>query len=708
MGIKLALLGNPNSGKTTMFNALTGSSQYVGNWPGVTVEKKVGKLKGHKEVKIVDLPGIYSLSPYTLEEIVSRNYLVEEKPDVIINIIDSTNIERNLYLTTQLVETGIPVIIALNMVDVLRKKGDEIDKAILSNFFGCKVVETSALKKEGCDEIIEAALEVSSYKDKYINKKRYNFNSRLEEVINRVQLVITSTIKGDVSRWYAIKLIEHDEKIFEKLNIKQEIKSKIDEISSNYEYEMNDDTETLITSERYLIIDSIIKRCLVKKNNTRMNITDKIDNVLTNKYAALPLFALIMFVIYYISISTIGSMMSEWVNNVLFARIISPNVTQFLSSIGTEQWLNSLIVEGIIGGVGSVLGFLPQMLVLFFFLGILEDCGYMSRIAFIMDRIFRNFGLSGKSFIPMLLGTGCSVPGIMASRTIESESDRKITIITTSFIPCSAKLPIIALISGSLFGGAPWVAPTAYFVGIISVLISGLILKKCTGFIGDETPFVMELPSYHIPLVKDLCKHTWDRGKAFVIKAGTVIFLACGVIWFLSNFNISMNMVDTSESMLASIGKFIAPVFSPLGFGNWQSSVATITGLFAKENIVGTFGVLFNLGEISENGKLAYSILQNTFTQSSAFSFLLFNLLCAPCVAAIGAISKEMNNYKMTFFAIGYQTLFAYSISLIVYQTYLMFLGQFTMYSVITIVVFLILLYLILRPLGNRIEVKGV
>lgn len=695
--IKIALVGNPNSGKTTLFNAVTGACQYVGNWPGVTVEKKSGKVKGHKDVEIVDLPGIYSLSPYTLEEVVSRNFLIEENPDVIINIIDSTNLERNLYLTTQVLEMGIPVVIALNMVDVLRKKGDEIDKEKLSNIFGCKVVETSALKGEGCDKLINTAIElVNSNEDGSVN---YNFSDNLELTISKIEEIISSVVPQNSIRWYAIKLFEHDEKIIDKLKITKSMLNQIEAITKANEEKSDDDAESIVTSERYQIIDKTIKDIIERKNTSKITTSDKIDKILTNRILALPIFAFIMFIIYYVSVSSVGAFLTDWVNDVLFGDIIPPAVEAFLNSIGTANWLNSLILDGIIGGVGAVLGFLPQMLILFLFLAVLEDCGYMSRIAFIMDRIFRNFGLSGKSFIPMLIGTGCSVPGIMASRTIESESDRKITIITTSFMPCSAKVPIIGLIAGALFGGAPWVAPTAYFIGIASIIISGIILKKSKGFVGDTTPFVMELPPYHIPGVKDVLKHTWDRGKSFVKKAGTVIFLACGIIWFLSTFNFSMQMVDTKESMLASIGKVIAPIFTPLGFGNWQSAVATITGLVAKENIVGTFGVLMNFAEASSETDI-WPVMQQMFTQLSGFSFLLFNLLCAPCFAAIGAIKREMNNVKWTLVAIGYQTIYAYSIAFIVYQFGLLFSGNsFTISSIVAIVVFVFLLYrLIKRP----------
>jgi len=712
MSIKVALVGNPNSGKTTMFNALTGSSQYVGNWPGVTVEKKAGKLKGHKDVEIIDLPGIYSLSPYTLEEVVSRNYLIDERPDVIINIVDSTNLERNLYLTTQLLEVGIPVVVALNMVDALRKKGDEIDKNKLSAKFGCKVVETSALKGEGCEEAVKIAISLANKKtNKSISCK---FSNEVENSLAAIDELILHVVEVENKRWYSVKLFERDDKVIDKVKLSEEKLQLIEEIIENCESKIGDDSESIITSERYKVIDGVIKDILKKKNKSNITVSDRIDSVVTNRFLAIPIFALIMFIIYYISISTVGTMMTDWVNDVLFGEIIPPAVEGFLISVGSAEWLNSLILDGIIGGVGAVLGFLPQMLVLFLFLAILEDCGYMARIAFIMDRIFRNFGLSGKSFIPMLIGTGCSVPGIMASRTIESESDRKITIITTSFIPCSAKLPIIALITGALFNDSPWVAPSAYFIGVVAILLSGIILKKTTGFAGEQTPFVMELPPYHKPGIKDVLKHTWDRGKSFVKKAGTIIFLACGVIWFLSTFNWSMEMVETKDSILASMGKIIAPIFSPLGFGNWESSVATITGLVAKENVVGTFGVLFNFAEVAENGAEIWPAMQQIFTPLSAFSFLVFNLLCAPCFAAVGAIKREMGNAKWTLIAVGYQTGFAYAISLIIYQLGILIAGQgFGVGTAAAIIVLVFLGYMIFRPYKDKsknelIKVKGV
>ncbi len=696
MSIKIALVGNPNSGKTTMFNALTGSSQYVGNWPGVTVEKKTGKLKGHKEVEIVDLPGIYSLSPYTLEEVISRNYLIDERPDAIINIVDGTNLERNLYLTTQLMEIGIPVVIALNMVDMLRKRGDEIDKAKLSAKFGCEVVETSALRGEGCDNVVKAAIDLANKKSSKLIS--CTFSSEVENSLSSIDELLPDEINN--RRWFAIKLFERDEKIIDKIKLSSDKCQIIEKIVENCESKLGEDPESIITSERYKAIDKIIKGIFKKKNTSNVTTSDKIDNIITNRFLALPIFAIIMFLVYYISISTVGTMMTDWVNDGLFGEIIPPAVEGFLESAGTAEWLNSLILNGIIGGVGAVLGFLPQMLVLFLLLAILEACGYMARIAFIMDRIFRNFGLSGKSFIPMLIGTGCSVPGIMASRTIESESDRKITITTTSFMPCSAKIPIIALITGALFNESPFVAPAAYFIGVAAIIVSGIILKKTSGFAGEQTPFVMELPPYQMPRVKDVLKRTWDKGKAFVIKAGTIIFLACGIIWFLSSFNWSMEMVDTNDSILATLGRVIAPVFAPLGFGNWESSVATVTGLVAKENVLSTFGVLFNFaGEVSENGREIWANMQQTFTPLSAFSFLVFNLLCAPCFAAIGAIKREMGNAKWTMFAIGYQTLFAYAISLIVYQLGTLFGGQgFGIGTAVALAVLVFLLYMLFKP----------
>ncbi|APH20577.1 ferrous iron transport protein B [Clostridium botulinum] len=695
--IRIALVGNPNCGKTTMFNYLTGSSQYVGNWPGVTVEKKEGKLKQHKDVKVIDLPGIYSLSPYTLEEVITRNYLITEKPEVIINIVDGTNLERNLYLSTQVMELGIPVIIALNMMDIVRKNGDIIDKDKLSKSMGCTVVETSALKGDGCKELIDKAIELAkSHKNNIIE---HTFSNAVEKVLSDIENEIYNHVQKEHLRWFAIKLFENDEKAIEQGNISKASKDKVKVIVSSCEDELDDDGESIITNERYNYISKIISKCVVKKNKSKLTTSDKIDKIVTNRVLGLPIFAAVMFLVYYLSISTIGTGATDWVNDVLFGDIIPPAVEGFLTSIGTAAWLNSLILDGIIAGVGAVLGFLPQMMVLFLCLSILEDCGYMSRIAFIMDRIFRKFGLSGKSFIPMLIGTGCGVPGIMASRTIENESDRKMTIITTTFMPCSAKLPIIALIAGALFPGSVWVAPSAYFVGIAAIICSGIILKKTKAFAGEPAPFVMELPKYHVPGVKGVLIHMWDRAKSFVKKAGTVIFLASGLIWFLSTFNWSLAMVETPESMLASIGKVISPIFNPLGWGDWKAAVATITGLIAKENVVGTFGILYGAGEVAEDGVEIWKTLQGSFTQLSAYSFLLFNLLCAPCFAAIGAIKREMGNKKWTWLAVGYQTGLAYGVAFTVYQLGSLFTGKgFGIGTLIALVLLVGFLYLLFRP----------
>lgn len=690
MSIKIALVGNPNSGKTTMFNALTGSTQFVGNWPGVTVEKKTGKLIGHEDVEIIDLPGIYSLSPYSLEEVISRNYIIDEKPDAIINIVDSTNLERNLYLTTQILELGTPIVIALNMVDMLQKKGDVIDIEKLGAKFGCDVIETSALNEEGCDKAAELAIKLANNKSKQLIS--CVFSNEVEAALTVIDIILPKDLEN--KRWYTIKLFEKDKKIIEKMNLSDEQINKIIKIVEGCEEKLGEDSESIITSERYNYIDNIKKDIYKKKVDSKITTSDKIDNILTNKYLGIPIFAIIMFLVYYISISTVGTMMTDWVNDSLFGEIIPPFVEGLLIKIGTAEWLNSLILDGIIGGVGAVLGFLPQMLVLFTLLAILEACGYMSRIAFIMDRIFSKFGLSGKSIIPMLIGSGCSVPGIMASRTIESESDRRITVITTSFIPCSAKLPIIALIAGAMFNNSVIIAPLAYFIGVAAIIISGIILKKIKGFAGDQTPFVMELPPYQMPRAKEVLKRTIDQGKHFVKKAGTIIFLACGVVWFLSNFNWSFSMVDANESILASLGRIIAPVFIPLGFGNWESAVATITGLVAKENVLSTFGVLLNVAEeVSENGIELWTSMQQLFTPLSAFSFLIFNLICAPCFAAIGAIRREMGNAKWTLIAIGYQTVFAYALSLIVYQLGMLFSGHG--FGIGTAVAFLVLAYIL-------------
>ena len=663
MAINIALAGNPNCGKTTMFNDLTGSSQYVGNWPGVTVEKKEGLLKGYKDVNIIDLPGIYSLSPYTLEEVVTRDYIINERPDVILNLVDASNIERNLYLTTQLLEMGIPVVIAMNMMDIVKKRGDIINISELSKVLGCEIVETSALKGQETMEAAKAALKAVEQEIKPVKKV---FQQNIEKALQNITSIIKDTTNKQQLRWFSIKIFERDEKILNRFQFSNDIIEKLESIISECENSLDDDSESIITNERYEYINSFIKKFVIRKNTNNMTISDKIDRFVTNRLFALPFFAVVMWLVYYISVSTVGTIATDWTNDILVGEIIQKNVATFLENIGTVEWLQGLIVDGIIGGVGAVIGFLPQMLVLFFFLSILEDCGYMARIAFIMDRIFRKFGLSGKSFIPMLIGTGCGVPGVMASRTIKNEKDRKMTIMTTTFIPCGAKLPIIALIAGALFSESHWVAPSAYFIGIGAIIFSGILLKKTALFAGEPAPFVMELPPYHIPSVKSVFIHMWDRGKSFIKKAGTIIFVACGVIWFLQSFNWSLQMVDASESILASIGNLIAPLFKPLGWGNWKAAVATITGLVAKENVVGTFGVLYGIGEVTEDGAEIWTNLQGTFTQVSAYSFLTFNLLCAPCFAAIGAIKREMGNWKWTLIAVGYQTGLAYIVSLLI------------------------------------------
>ncbi len=664
MGIKIALAGNPNCGKTTMFNDLTGSSQYVGNWPGVTVEKKEGKLKGHKDVTVIDLPGIYSLSPYTLEEVVTRNYIMNDHPDVILNLVDGSNIERNLYLTTQLLEMGIPVVIAMNMIDVVRKRGDKIDIKKLSAALGCSIVETSALKGEGSMEAAETAIEAAV--QKRMQSCNHTFNSDVEEALSKIQYAVRDVVEESQKRWFSIKLFERDEKVLEKFHFAKDTADKLETIIAQCEENMDDDSESIITNERYEYIAALVKNNVHKKSDSKLTLSDKIDRIATNRFLALPIFAVVIWFVYYISVTTVGTLLTDWTNDVFVGEFIQGNVAAFLESVSVAPWLQGLIVDGIIGGVGAVIGFLPQMLVLFFFLAILEDCGYMARIAFIMDRIFRKFGLSGKSFIPMLIASGCGVPGVMASRTIENEKDRKMTIMTTTFIPCGAKLPIIALMAGALFPESSWVGPSAYFIGIGAVIFSGIILKKTKLFAGDPAPFVMELPPYHIPGAKGVLIHMWDRGKSFAKKAGTIIFVACGVIWFLQSFNFSLEMVDASESILASLGNVIAPVFAPLGWGDWRASVAAVTGLVAKENVVGTFGVLYGFAEVAEDGAEVWGLLQASFTQVSAYSFLAFNLLCAPCFAAIGAIKREMGNWKWTMIAVGYQTGLAYVVSLLI------------------------------------------
>lgn len=698
MEYKIALAGNPNCGKTTMFNDLTGSSQYVGNWPGVTVEKKEGKLKANKQAIIQDLPGIYSLSPYTLEEVVSRNYLVTQHPDAMINIVDASNLERNLYLTTQLLEIGVPMVIALNMMDLVRKNGDKIDVAKLSQALGCQIIETSALKGEGSTEVAKAALTLAQRKS--LAPKPLSFDPKLEETLSMIQKQIAGSCDPNNLRWFAIKLFERDEKAMEQLNLSAAVLDQIEALRQEAEREFDDDAESIITHERYQAISRILKTCYQKQQaKQRLTTSDKIDKIVTNRILALPIFALVMFVVYYLSISTMGTMMTDWVNDVLFTEIIPPAVEGWLTAANTAPWLQSLVLDGIIAGVGAVLGFLPQMMVLFLLLALLEDCGYMARIAFIMDRVFRRFGLSGKSFIPMLVGLGCGVPAVQASRTIENDRDRKMTIMTTTFIPCSAKLPIIGLISGALFHGSGWVATSAYFVGIAAIIISGIILKKTKLFAGDPAPFVMELPAYHIPSVKGVLIHMWDRSKAFVRKAGTIIFLSSALIWFLSNFNFSLQMVETPDSILASIGRVIAPIFAPLGWGHWEAAVGSFAGLVAKENLVSVMAILYGFAEVAENGDEMWSVFAQNFTMISAYSFLVFNLLCAPCFAAIGAIRREMGSGKWTWIAIGYQCLFAYIVSLIIYQIGNLLLGgTFGLGTVVGIILLAAMVYLMVRP----------
>lgn len=709
MSITIALAGNPNCGKTTMFNDLTGSSQYVGNWPGVTVEKKEGKLKGQDSVTITDLPGIYSLSPYTLEEVVTRNYIMDEHPDVILNLVDASNIERNLYLTTQLTEMGIPVVIALNMMDIVQKNGDIIQVKKLAQALGCEVIETSAVKGTGTKEAANRAVQIAQSGVK--TTPQYSFGQQVEDALAQISGLIENLVQAENLRWYSIKLFERDEKVMEKLQLSSEVKSQLEAIVKQCEDEMDDDSESIITNERYSYITNLMKDC-VKKKSPGMTTSDKIDQVVTNRWLALPIFAVVMYLVYFVSVSWLGTIVTDWTNDTFFGEMIQPAVGGFLENIGAADWLNGLVVDGIIGGVGAVLGFVPQMFILFFFLSILEDCGYMARVAFIMDRIFRKFGLSGKSFIPMLISSGCGVPGVMATRTIENEKDRRMTIMTTTFIPCGAKLPIIALIAGAVFPGSTWIAPATYFFGIFMVIISGIILKKTSMFAGDPAPFVMELPQYHAPAAKGVLIHMWERGKAFIMKAGTVIFVACGVIWFLSNFGFadgSFGMVEENVSLLAGIGGVLAPIFAPLGFGNWQAAVATVSGLVAKENVVGTLGVLTGLGEVAEDDPALISTVSTLFmTNASAMAFMVFNLLCAPCFAAIGAIRREMNSAKWTWFAIGYMTGMAYAMAFVINQLGALLYGaSFGAGQVIALAVIAALLWLIFRsPTASRKTLK--
>lgn len=809
MSIRIALVGNPNSGKTTLFNALTGSNQFVGNWPGVTVEKKEGRLKGHKDVVVTDLPGIYSLSPYTLEEVVSRNYLIDERPDVILNIVDGTNLERNLFLTTQLTELGIPVVVAVNMMDVVKKNGDIINSENMSKALGCKVVEISALKGHGVLDAAAAAMEMAAAGK---TLPQHRFSGGVEHTLAHIEEAVLHDMPEELQRWYAIKIFERDSKIIDKLGLAKDILSHIESDITNCEAELDDDSESIVTSERYTYIDSIIGDCCTIRNKGMLSTSDKIDRVVTNRFLALPIFAAVIFLVYYVSVTTVGAIATDWANDGVFGdgwrlfgiggtayekaaadyatetakadafiaaasaagidtagldallasgghdepavatfigaasgagvtataeiedddgnAVSIPGITandfkaaiaaeepdpaaygiwipgiplllgNILESLNTAEWLQGLVIDGIVGGVGAVLGFVPQLLILFLFLAFLEGCGYMARIAFILDRVFRKFGLSGKSFIPILIGTGCGVPGIMASRTIESDRDRKMTIMTTTFIPCSAKLPIIALISGALFGGAWWVAPSAYFTGIAAIICSGIILKKTRMFSGNVAPFVMELPAYHIPTAGSVLRSMWERGWSFIKKAGTIILLATVAVWFGSTFGWkdgAFGMVDMEHSVLASLGGAVAWIFAPLGWGDWQAAVAAVTGLIAKENIVGTFGILYGFADVAEDGAEVWSHLAASFTVYSAYSFLVFNLLCAPCFAAMGAIRREMNNAVWFWFAIGYQSVLAYIAAFCVYQISVFLSGGGfslgTVVALLAIVCFLCLLF---------------
>lgn len=694
MSIQVALAGNPNCGKTTLFNGLTGATQYVGNWPGVTVEKKEGKYKEDKDIKITDLPGIYSLSPYTLEEVVSREFLLNENVDVVLNIIDGSNLERNLFLTTQILELGIPTVVAINMLDVIEKRKDSIDYKKLSKELGCPVLPISALKNTGIKELMAEVKKVANTQS--LPKSIYA--GKVLNALNTIEASLPSSIESSRRFFYAIKLFERDDKI------EASIKSKAEaSVIETVEKSMDDDSESIITDARYTYITSVIKDCYKKGSKEVLTTSDKIDRFVTNRVLALPIFALVMWFVYYISVTTVGTIVTDWTNDVLFGEIIPPAVDSFLDAIQCADWLHGLIVDGIIGGVGAVIGFVPQMLVLFFFLAILEDCGYMARVAFIMDRIFRKFGLSGKSFIPMLIGTGCGVPAVMASRTIESDRDRKMTIMTTTFIPCGAKMPIIGLIAGAIFHGASWVAPSAYFVGMAAVIVSGIMLKKTKLFAGDPAPFVMEMPAYHMPRVVNVLRSMWERGSSFIKKAGTIILLSTIVLWFLQGFGWekgAFGMVDDIDhSILSSIGQTFAWIFSPLGWGDWKAAVASVTGLIAKENVVATFGQLYGFAEVAEEGNEFWGQLSASFTPLAAYSFMIFNLLCAPCFAAMGAIKREMNNTKWFWIAIGYQCGFAYICSLIVYQLGSLFNGgSFGFGTIVGFILLIVLIYLLVRP----------
>lgn len=699
MAVKIALAGNPNCGKTTLFNVLTKSNQFVGNWPGVTIEKKEGKLKGYGDAIVIDLPGIYSLSPYTLEEVVARDYLIKERPDVILNIVDGTNIERNLYLSTQLMELGIPVVVAVNMMDILQKNGGTVHAGKLGRLLGCEVVEISALKGTGIQQAVEKTVALAKQKDAAVAV--HKFSPDVERIIEEVEKRLDGTVPKEQERFFAIKLLEGDSMVSGQLG-GLDVPGQIQELEDKFD----DDAESIIANERYAFISSITAGCCTKAGEKgKLTVSDKIDRVVTNRWLALPIFAAVMFAVYYVSVSTVGDILTEWTNGTLFEAWIIPGVTGALETVGCAGWLTGLIADGIVAGVGAVLGFVPQMLVLFLFLAFLEACGYMARAAFIMDRIFRKFGLSGKSFIPMLIGSGCGVPGIMASRTIESDRDRKMTVMTTTFVPCGAKLPIIALIAGAFFENAGWVSWSAYFVGIAAIICSGIILKKTRPFAGNPAPFVMELPAYHMPSAGNVLRSMWERGWSFIKKAGTIILLSTIVLWFLQGFGwvggkfAMLGPGQLDNSILAAIGSMAAWIFAPLGWGNWKMAVAAVTGLIAKENVVATFGILFGFAEVAEDGVEIWEALAASMTGAAAYSFLVFNLLCAPCFAAMGAIKREMDNAKWFWFAIGYQCSLAYAVSLCIYQFgTLITTGAFGIGTVAAAVVTAAFLYLLLRP----------